>query len=160
VHVIIDGYNLIMTSAGHGSLSGKGMMAARQELISELVRYRRIRGHAVTVVFDAAEAGGVERGIERNEGINVIFTRGDEKADDLIVELVEKTAGIERVVVTSDKMVARSSNRRGAAVISSEGFAEKVEAALKSAVGDEGVGGRRSASRRARGRGEASIDKL
>lgn len=160
MHVIIDGYNLIMTSVGYGSVSGRGMMAARRELISELVRYRRIRKHAVTVVFDAAGAGGIERGIERSEGINVIFTKSDEKADDLIVELVEKTAGIERVVVTSDKMVARSSSRRGAAVISSEGFAGKVEEAFKSADRDDGGGGRRSASRRSRGRGEASIDKL
>ena len=160
MHVIIDGYNLIMTSADHCSLSGRGMMAARRELISELVRYRRVRGHAVTVVFDAAEAGGSERGIERSEGINVIFTKGEEKADDLIVELVEKTAGIERVVVTSDRMVARSSGRRGAAVISSEGFAEKVEEALKSAVRDKGGGEKRVSSRRSRGRGEASIDKL
>lgn len=160
MHVIIDGYNLIMTSAGYGSLSGKGIMTARRGLISELVRYRRVRGHAVTVVFDAAEAGGVERGTERDEGINVIFTRGEEKADDVIVELVEKAAGIERVVVTSDKMVARSSNRRGAAVISSEGFAEKIEEALKSGDGDEKGGVKRNVSRRSRGRGEASIDKL
>jgi predicted RNA-binding protein with PIN domain len=165
VHVIIDGYNVIMTAAEYGVVSGKRMKAARRELIDDLVRYRRVRGHAVTVVFDATGAGGVERGVERSAGINVIFTREEERADDVIVELVEKAAGVERVVVTSDREVVRASERRGAASISSEGFIEKMDAAI-SLRNEGGVHGGRERGRsfqsggRSRSRGEASLDKL
>ena len=161
MHVIIDGYNVIMSAAEYGAVSGKRMKSARRELISDLVRYRKVRGHAVTVVFDAAEAGGVKREVERSAGINVIFTRGEERADDVIVELVEKAAGAERVVVTSDREVVRASERRGAASISSEGFIEKMDAAIGSEGEGEGNEGRkREKTGRSRSRGEASIDKL
>lgn len=168
MHVIIDGYNVIMTAAEYGAASGKRMKAARRELIGDLVRYRKVRGHAVTVVFDAAEAGGVKRKVERNAGINVIFTKMEERADDVIVELVEKAAGVERVVVTSDREVVRASERRGAASISSEGFIEKMGAAIETGeegeVDDGGEWGRSGrlgqSGGRSRSRGEASLDKL
>ncbi len=168
MHVIIDGYNVIMTAAEYGAVPGRKMKAARGGLINDLVRYRKVRGHAVTVVFDAAEAGGVERGVERSAGINVIFTKRDERADDVIVELVEKAAGVERVVVTSDKEVVRASERRGAASISSEGFIEKMGAAIGSEGEGEVDGGRErrksgqfgQSGGRSRSRWETSLDKL
>ena len=163
MHVIIDGYNLIMTSTEYGATLGKGMKKARRGLINDLIGYRKVRGHAVTVVFDATEAGGVERGVESDGGINIIFSKKNERADDIIVELVQKTAGIERVVVTSDKAVGRASGRRGAAVISSEGFIEKMEEAMnpEGEEGEEDEDGRgRDKSHRSMGRAGASLQKL
>lgn len=163
MQVIIDGYNLIMTSREYGATMGKGMKKARRGFINDLIRYRKIRGHAITVVFDATEAGGVERGVEKDGGINIIFSRKNEKADDIIVEIVQDTAGIERVVVTSDKAVERASVRRGAAVISSEGFIEKMEEAIspEGEEGEEDEDGRgRDKSQRSRGRVGASLQKL
>ncbi|MBN1573460.1 MAG: NYN domain-containing protein [Deltaproteobacteria bacterium] len=161
MHVIIDGYNVIMTAAEYGAVSGRKMRAARSGLINDLIRYRKVRGHAVTVVFDAVKAGGVERVVERSAGINVIFTKGEERADDVIVELVEKAAGVERVVVTSDREVVRASERRGAASISSESFIEKMSAAIGSGDGREVDDEReRGKTGRSRSRGETSLNKL
>ncbi len=163
MQVIIDGYNLIMTSREYGANMGKGMQKARRGLIDDLIRYRKIRRHAITVVFDATEAGGVVRGVEKDGGIRIIFSKKNERADDIIVELVQNTAGIERVVVTSDKAVIRASLRRGAAVISSEGFVEKMEEAIKPEGGedeeDEDIS-ERDLSQRSRGRVGASLQKL
>ena len=145
MHRIVDGYNLLFTSGEYGTVKGRNMKGARERLIDDLSRYQRVRGHGVTVVFDAQgqvafKSGGNERGIERRKGINIIFTRRGETADQVVVELANESRGIERVVVSSDNEVVRGSRRRGAVVISSEGFMKKMEEALFEENGDGGEG--------------------
>jgi predicted RNA-binding protein with PIN domain len=53
VDIIIDGYNVI---GSRGGLWGD-VAARREAFVAELSRYARARGHAVTVVFDGADAG-------------------------------------------------------------------------------------------------------
>ncbi len=158
MHVIVDAYNLIMTSAEYGAVRGGKMQGAREGLVRDIGRYKKVRGHKVTLVFDATGSGGIERTVEKIEGVNVIFTKREETADDVIIELVERGAGTERVVVTSDVAVLRGAKRRGAAVITSEGFERKMERAFSEDETEEEMAPEKSSNYKSRRK--ISLDKL
>ena len=158
MHVIVDAYNLIMTSAEYGAVKGGRMQGAREGLVRDIGRYKKVRGHKVTLVFDATGAGGIERTVDKKEGVNVIFTKRDETADDVIIEMVERGSGVERVVVTSDVAVKRSAQRRGAAVITSEGFVRKMERAFSEEETEEEMAPEKSSNYKSRRK--ISLDKL
>jgi predicted RNA-binding protein with PIN domain len=127
MHIIVDAYNVIFSTIRYGTTTGRGLKAARYDLFRDMAEYRRARGHSITLVFDATKSGEEERTSGRQEGINVVFTRRGETADEVIIELVEKSAGAERVVVTSDTVVRRGAERRGAAVMDAETFVRRLE---------------------------------
>jgi predicted RNA-binding protein with PIN domain len=143
VPVVIDGYNL---------LSARGAApaaAARARLVRELIGWAERRGRRAVVVFDAW-AGGQR--VEREEvrgPVTVCFTRYGERADECIVRWVSGRP--ESVVVTSDRAVQQAVRRRGAAVVSSEVFSERLE--IVQAGGESQPfppGGRTSNTRQAR----------
>jgi uncharacterized protein len=122
VPVLIDGYNLLHARGDAPAAPG------RARLVRDVIRWAERRQRRVHLVFDAW-AGG-ERG-EREEArgpVTVCFTRYGETADAWIVRRV--TARPEAVVITSDRAVQQAVRRRGAAVLDSEGFVERLEAAL------------------------------
>jgi predicted RNA-binding protein with PIN domain len=168
VLVIVDGYNLMMAAGEYGAVKGRNLSQARKLLIEDFVLYRRIRKHTIIVVFDAQEAGRKFRSEQEMEGIRVVFSRFGERADDAIVDIAEKNRGLERVVVSSDNEVARSSRRRGAVVVSSEEFLDRLGDALDEYedmkelgedIGENVPMGRRSPSRH-RSREQVILDKL
>jgi predicted RNA-binding protein with PIN domain len=63
---------------------------------------------------------------EKKKGIEVIFSKLGEKADEVIKRLV-KERGSGTIVITSDRDVARFSQRMDVAVIPSEQFRERME---------------------------------
>ena len=127
--LVVDGYNLILSAGEYGAVKGKNLARARKRLINDFIRYRSVRKHSVIVVFDAQDAGKQSRSEQDIEGVRVVFTRFAERADDAVVDIVEQNRGIERVVVSSDNEVARSSRRRGAVVVSSEDFLGRMKSA-------------------------------
>jgi len=94
-------------------------------LIRFMAAYRKHKGHKVTVVFDGWESGPAEEERDRQEGIDIIYSRRGEKADDVIKRRVEKI-GEEIVVVTSDRDIADFVIHRGGTAISSREFEELV----------------------------------
>lgn len=128
--LIVDGYNLMLSAGEYGAVKGKNLSRARKLLIGDCIRYRAVRKHDVILVFDAQEAGKQSRSEQEVDRIRVIFTRFGERADDAIVDIAERNRGVERVVVSSDNEVARSSRRRGAVVVSSEEFLDRLKDAL------------------------------
>jgi len=167
--LIIDGYNLMMSAGEYGAVKGKNLSLARKRLIEDFIRYRAVRRHTVIIVFDAQDAGKQSRSEQEIDGIQVMFTRFGERADDAVVDIAERNRGLERVVVSSDNEVARSSRRRGAVVVSSEDFLDRLTDALEASdeeieeVDDHDVGdsrrNRRSPSRY-RSREQVILDKL
>lgn len=122
VPVVIDGYNLLYARGETPSA------ASREHLVRDVVRWALRRKRRAVLVFDAWAQG--ER-VEREEGrgpVTVCFTRYGERADEWIVRWVATRP--EAVVVTSDRAVGRAASRRGAAVLDSSGFAERLDAAL------------------------------
>lgn len=121
MHIIIDGYNLIRQSPALRRFERISLEEGRRELVRRVSRYKKAKGHKVTVVFDGWLTGPPAREESREAGIRIIFTARGETADEAICRMVEK-GGEEIVVVTSDRPVARRAFSRGNAAVSSQDF--------------------------------------
>ena len=120
-HILIDAYNLIAKMEG---ISGK-LEPQRERFIRKLSEYRAQKGHIVTVVFDGEKGGWATESHERTLGINIVFSRLGEKADDVIKRMV-KGHEEEYTVITSDKEVASFAETWGHTAIPSEEFIPKL----------------------------------
>lgn len=126
--IALDGYNFIKQSPELRRLEQVGLQKAREGLIERLVQYKRLKGHSIAVVFDGWQEGKAAGHRERISGIEVIFSRIGEKADEVLKRLAaEKREAI--MVVTSDRDVAFFAEKKGAGVLSVSDFAEKMEMA-------------------------------
>jgi len=125
MHIIIDGYNLIRQSDTLRRHERFSLEEGRKALINSISQYRRQKGHAVTIVFDGWEGGSAEEERDRTSGIEIIYSRRGEKADDVIKRMVEKKE-VETLVVTSDRNIADFVNNRGGTAISSREFEELI----------------------------------
>ena len=132
MHIIIDGYNLIRQSDTLKRYERFSLEEGRKALIRFLAVYKRHKGHKLTVVFDGWESGPAEEERDRQEGIDIIYSRRGEKADDVIKRIVQKT-GEEVIVVTSDRDIADFVSRRGRTAVSSQDF-EGVVSKLKISI--------------------------
>ena len=149
ISIIVDGYNLIRQSPELSRIWDLDLEAARDALAERLTRYKRLHKHKITVVYDGAHWSASGRNAPRARGIRTIFSRGGEKADDVIRRMVSKEAE-GKIVVTSDRDLARSVESAGAATIDSPTFEARLfEAeinAVKGVIPDEG--GEESTGRR------------
>ena len=126
--IAVDGYNFIKQSPELRQLEQIELQKAREALIEQLARYKRLKGHAIIVVFDGWQAGGSAGHRGRSRGIEVIFSRTNEKADDVLKRLsVEKREGV--TIVTSDNEIAFHAEKKGSPVISAAEFAGRMEMA-------------------------------
>jgi len=126
MHLIIDGYNLLHVDRFLTNLNSIQLQWERERLIDRLSTYQKLKPREVTVVFDGWQEGWSTETREKRKGIEVIFSKLGEKADEVIKRLVkEEGSGV--VVITSDREVARFAQRMDVAVIPSEQFREKLE---------------------------------
>ena len=121
MHIIIDGYNLIRQSAALRRYERFSLEEGRKALIRFTALYKRRKGHKMTVVFDGWEGGPAEEERDRQEGIDIVYSRRGEKADDVIKRMVQHR-GEECVVVSSDRDIADFVSRRGGTAVSSQDF--------------------------------------
>ncbi len=122
MHIIIDGYNLIRQSDNLRRAERSTLEEGRHALIRFLVPYRERKGHRLTVVFDGWEAGSPQEERDREGGIDILYSRRGEKADEVIKRLAAQ-AREETVVVTSDRGIAHFVERCGGTVVASPVFA-------------------------------------
>lgn len=125
-HLIIDGYNLLGVRRRGVTEEGTRLESAREQLLRDLAAYRHRKGHALTVVFDAWQT---ECGSERHEhraGVEVVFSRRGERADQVIQRLAEEF-GRDCAIVSSDHEVARTARVHGAFVISAAEFESRLQ---------------------------------
>ena len=129
--LIVDGYNLIASEHGlHGALEPK-----RNWLVQRLSAYQKIKQFNVTVVFDGWRSGRNEEVLQKTDGVSVVYSRLNEKADTVIVRLArEKGGGC--VVVTSDREI-RSTVERFDAVAISAGEFNRILRTLDGAAHDD-----------------------
>jgi predicted RNA-binding protein with PIN domain len=125
LHLIIDGYNLLaLLDRASGRIPLHSDMA-RESLIQELTAYRHRKAHVVTVVFDGWQQGYVTERREHRSGIEVIYSRRGEKADQVIQRLAAKF-GSYCAVVSSDREVANHARAQGALVLEANEFSAKL----------------------------------
>jgi len=125
VHIIIDGYNLIRQSPDLSRIDRHDLQGGRETLLERLAGYRKTKRHKITVVFDGTRAPGFTPARDRHKGIAVVFSRRGETADSVI----KKMAAGERegaLVVSSDREITDFAQSRGAAVMASPAFEEKL----------------------------------
>jgi predicted RNA-binding protein with PIN domain len=136
MHIIVDGYNLIRQSDLFRHSERRSLEQGRNALIRSLSAYRKLRGHRLTVVFDGWEGGSPAEERDLAGGVEIIYSRLGEKADEVIKRLIEE-CGQECLVVTSDREVALFATRRGRAAIAARDFDALLE---KSAAGSAAAG--------------------
>jgi len=131
IHIIIDGYNLIRQSSSLSVLDHQDMQLGREGLIDLLAKYKKVKHHKITVVFDGTNAASFSGHRDYINGIEIKFSRFGELADSVIKKIAagEKEKAL---VVSSDRDVADSASLSGAAVIGSVEFEQKLEMAAYS----------------------------
>jgi len=144
MHLIIDGYNLLHVGRSPVQMTSEDLQLNRDRLIEGLALYRQMRPCNITVVFDGWQGGWSTERKERNRGVDILFSRLGETADEVIRRLVkEKGSGV--VVVTSDREISRYAEKLSVAVISSDRFKERMTGTGPSPekdAGDSEEGGR------------------
>ena len=129
MHLIIDGYNLLYVDRTLVSSNPTQLQRERDRLIDQLSAYRSLRQMEITVVFDGWQGGWSTEQRERRKGIDLVYSRLGEKADEVIKRLVrEKGAGV--TVISSDREVSRYAEKISVAAVPSDQFKEKMENAL------------------------------
>ncbi len=124
MHLVIDGYNLLHVGRSPKSLAD--LEVERKRLISLLAAYRRQRLCEMTVVFDGWQTGWVTEQKGRERGIDLVFSKRGEKADEVIKRMASgRGAGI--IVVTSDREISRFVERMSISVIPSDQFLARLE---------------------------------
>lgn len=132
MHVIIDGYNLLALTGNTGA--GPHSEMARESLLRLLAGYRHRRGHALTVVFDGWQRGQPIESREHRAGVQVIYSKRGERADQ-VIERLAREYGTECAVVTSDHEVIRAVQAQGALIMRAAEFAQKLYAPSLSGPG-------------------------
>lgn len=120
-HLILDGYNLL--SVG-GRQSGQ-LESARERLLRELASYRHRKNHHITVVFDGWQQGHPSEQREHRSGVQVIYSKRGERADQ-VVQRLAREYGSDCAVVTSDHEIVNTVRAHGAFVMGAQEFASKL----------------------------------
>ena len=119
-YLFVDGYNIINTWESLRSLSELSLGAARGELIEIMAEYQHYTAIKVIIVFDAHMVKSNSGMKETIKGVEVVYTKENETADQYIERTLDSIGRIKRVrVATSDWMEQQVILGRGGTRISS-----------------------------------------
>ncbi len=122
VHLIIDGYNLIRQSPWLSILDARDLEAGREALLQTLSDYRQRRSqHKITVIFDGWQGGALQESRGRCSGMEVIYSRRGERADEVIKRLLTRE-GRRVVMVSSDRELQVWAEKTGATWVAAAEF--------------------------------------
>ncbi|MDQ0163553.1 NYN domain-containing protein [Bacillus alveayuensis] len=101
--LLVDGYNIIGAWPELEALKNDNLEHARDLLIQKMAEYQAYTGFRVIVVFDAHLVKGIEKKYIQS-GVEVIFTRENETADERIEKLIKTLLSVKSkiYVATSD----------------------------------------------------------
>ncbi|GAB6183273.1 NYN domain-containing protein [Thermodesulfovibrio hydrogeniphilus] len=112
--ILIDGYNLI-------GIAHRDLKKARQELILNLIEYKKKKGHDIVVVFDGYKEGHGRETSEVLNGVRVIYTGAGERADDVIKRIMKEDKSF-WIVISSDREIEKSAWKENCVPVSSDIF--------------------------------------
>ena len=125
-HLIVDGYNLLAQTGRIGGGTSLHSEMAREALLRDLATYRQRKSHAITVVFDGWQQGWGTEQREHRLGLEIIFSRRGEKADQVIQRLAADF-GSSCAVVSSDREIINVAEAQGAFVMKAQEFIGKLQ---------------------------------
>jgi len=109
-HIIIDGYNYIHRISSSDIHADINMDMLRRTFLERFAKYKRRKDIKITVVFDAYKGFSTGRQRENYKGINVVYSKENETADDVMIGWIrEKKEGV--IVVTSDRSIIDEAKR-------------------------------------------------
>ena len=127
-YLFVDGYNIINAWGNLQSLSEMSLEMARNELIDIMSEYQHYTGIKVIVVFDAHMVKGNSGKKDIVNGIEVVYTKEDETADQFIERTLDSIGRVKRVrVATSDWMEQQVVLGRGGTRISARELEVEIE---------------------------------
>ena len=124
--LVIDGYNLLGCLGARSTERPADGDQVREALIQRLSLYSQRKGHPVTVVFDAWRGSTGLEHHEHRTGVQVVFTKRGERADQVIQRLAREY-GRACAVVSSDLEIIQTARAHGAFVMKSHEFQVKLE---------------------------------
>lgn len=125
MRIIVDGYNFIRQTDLR-LLENISLERGRNELTRRLSVYKKTKGHKITVVFDGTLGESLTEQRDQSGGISIIYSRRGETADQVIKRIIENSAE-ELLIVSSDREIASSAERKGFTAVNSRTFAQKLE---------------------------------
>lgn len=125
LHLILDGYNLLALTGRIGAGTSLHSEAAREAFLRDLAAYRQRKPHTITVVFDGWQQGWGTEQREHRLGLEIVFSRRGEKADQVIQRLAAEF-GSACAVVSSDREIIEVAKAQGAFVMKAQEFLEKL----------------------------------
>ncbi|WP_425448432.1 NYN domain-containing protein [Dethiothermospora halolimnae] len=131
-YLFVDGYNIINAWNNLKSLTKVDLDASRNELIEIMAEYQAYTGIDVTIVYDAHLVKGSIEKKENIKGVNVVYTKQRETADQYIERQIDKIGKRKKVrVATSDWVEQQIVLGRGGTRISARELKIEVENAKK-----------------------------
>lgn len=117
-HYVIDGYNYLnrIYVSSPASLEIK-----KKYLLDHFASYKKRTGVRISVVFDAYNTVSLGRQKENRLGVNIIYSREGETADEVMIEWIrEKRPGL--VIVTSDRAILEEAKSNGVPFLTPSGM--------------------------------------
>lgn len=112
VHLLIDGYNLAKRGAIAPFLDSADLETGRNLLLERLAEYKKTRRIRITVVFDGTGGISLSREKDLHKGVEVIYSRQGETADEVIMAAIRRRpAGL--MIVTSDRAIINCAKSHG-----------------------------------------------
>jgi predicted RNA-binding protein with PIN domain len=127
MHLIIDGYNVLGLTR---RLSDR-LESSRQDFLWALASYQHRTRHSITVVFDGWLHGQPKEQREHQAGVEVIYSKRGEKADQVIQRLVREY-GSDCAIVSSDHEIVNVARSHRALVMGAQEFAGKMSRSVAS----------------------------
>lgn len=126
--LLVDGYNIIFAWDELKELANVNIDSARDRLIDILINYQGYKGNRLILVFDAYKVKGGKENLVKQGGIDIIYTREAETADEYIAKTSQILAKEGRVTVaTSDSLVQMIIFGSGAVRLSANELLREVE---------------------------------
>ena len=104
--IIVDGYNFIFNSHFKVGFKSDELQKLREETINFLSKYYNVKRNKVIVVFDGYNTDEPSESKYNRQNIEIIYSKKDEKADDVIVRLAKSIIG-SLIIVTNDNDIRR-----------------------------------------------------
>lgn len=131
LRIIIDGYNLM-------GIFHRDLEKERSLLIEKLKRYHEVKKHQIVLVFDGHKSGEPDRKIINRGGINIIYTRLSETADEFISSFL-KDSRFQWVVVSSDRSVQREAWGNNCIPVDAEDFEKALTKAINKDINGSAI---------------------
>lgn len=103
--LLVDGHSVIFQWPELAKLHARNGLAAREELVQTLTRYRDDTGDHVVLVFDGR--GATTGRDDQPDGIQIFYSMSGQTADSVIERLVAKYGESHEITVATDDSMER-----------------------------------------------------